>query len=409
MKLKDFRNSVIEAYNDWLNHLIKNRLHLLLVNKATLNNIIRFGESQAHFICEFTGTIEPKHGLRISTSYSNKPERIKSTEDFFIKGLRVNTGNAKPSKFQSLSCLSFVDESFWHLVDQEKTPLSPTVVDFSWFNLDTIYGYLFLKEITLGCYINNILNFRFISTAFVFNRKLPSHEIKKILKEYLYVQDFNLTQDNHLGDNSLNWLMGRVPGLNIYGFSNIKNFALQVQSLSIENIKEKQIDDYFENHKNIVCSLFGYTRLLGQVKLKFQDSSNYFQPDYIGQRFDGNCDIIDLKKGVVSSNSITRSIRTKGGIIKRVRFIDYINELIAQLHDYKNYFSNGENKAWAAKELGIKIDPESIRLIGLVGNMNNYKEAEVKKALQPFKKNIFIISYCSFIQFVNYMENKRKN
>lgn len=408
MKLKDFRNTVIEAYNNWLNHLIKNRLLLLLVNRATLNNIIRFGESQDHFICEFTGTIEPKEGLRISASYSNKTEKVISTEDFFIKGLRTKTDSAEPSFFQSYSCLSFVDENFRHLVDQEETPLSPSVGDFGWFNLNTS-GYLFLKEITLGCYINNILNFRYISTGFVFNRKLPGSEIRKILKKYLYVQDFNLTQDNHLGDNSLNWMIGKVPGLNIYGFNNLKNFALQIQSLSIEIIKEQQIDNYFENHKNLLCSLFGYTRLRGQIKLKIQNSTNYFQPDYIGQKYDGYCDIIDLKKGVIPSNSLTRSIRSKRGIIKRVRFIDYVNELIAQLHDYKDYFSNPENKAWAAKELGIKIDPESIRLIGLVGNMNNYKEAEVKKALQPFKKNIFIISYGSFIQFVNYMENKRKN
>jgi hypothetical protein len=99
--------------------------------------------------------------------------------------------------------------------------------------------------------------------------------------------------------------------------------------------------------------------------------------------------VLDIKTGATKYESITKSKKSgKNGKV-RMRFIDYASELIAQLKDYERYFSYEENIKYAHETYGIKI--RDLKLIGVIGNYNNFDRGEVDSSLD--KENVLVFSY----------------
>ena len=95
-----------------------------------------------------------------------------------------------------------------------------------------------------------------------------------------------------------------------------------------------------------------------------------------------------------------RGKKTKNGGFVRVRFNDYVSELISQLKDYERYFSYAENHNWSIVNKKIRIDPERLKLIGIVGNYNNFDRIQVNKALMAYDKRIAILSYNDLVNLM---------
>lgn len=114
----------------------------------------------------------------------------------------------------------------------------------------------------------------------------------------------------------------------------------------------------------------------------------YIQPDLMLEREDGNYDICDLKTVIASKKRIT-----KGQHCRR-RFIDYVEEGIAQLANYDDYFRFKKNADWAWSEYKVKVN--SPRLILIVGNYENASRAEIEEAIRRLKSNYQIIDYDTF-------------
>jgi hypothetical protein len=121
------------------------------------------------------------------------------------------------------------------------------------------------------------------------------------------------------------------------------------------------------------------------IEKKYENPDEDSKPDYLMERLDGKFDILDLKTGAIRYKSLT-----KGGKA-RIRFVDYVDELVAQLVVYKRYFGSLANKEWAYEKYGIQTD--NIRLIGIVGNQNNFIQKEVSAALKKYADEIVILSY----------------
>jgi len=75
-----------------------------------------------------------------------------------------------------------------------------------------------------------------------------------------------------------------------------------------------------------------------------------------------------------------------------------VSDLIGQLDTYKRYFEQEKNKEWALKKYGVKI--KNPRLIGIVGNYDNFLQDEVDLVLRQYKDDIVIISYSDLINLL---------
>lgn len=109
---------------------------------------------------------------------------------------------------------------------------------------------------------------------------------------------------------------------------------------------------------------------------------------------------MDLKTGAIKLKSLTKGKKLKKGQKIRLRFVDYVNELISQLEEYKGYFKHKDNIQFIKNEYGLDVDIENMKLIGLVGNQNNFDTSEVDSALRPYKNYIKIISYYDLANMV---------
>ena len=113
-------------------------------------------------------------------------------------------------------------------------------------------------------------------------------------------------------------------------------------------------------------------------------------PDCILLHADGSFDICDLKLPLLNRTSLTKGERN------RRRFVDSVEEGIAQLAHYKDYFADEINAAKAAKLYGIRRTG-SPRMVLIVGNEENFDSSKVKEAsrrLQPFE----LMSYDTVLQ-----------
>ena len=107
-------------------------------------------------------------------------------------------------------------------------------------------------------------------------------------------------------------------------------------------------------------------------------------------RADGGYDILDLKKALIPSVTV--------GTKNRLRFSAYATELIAQLDGYRRYFSSPENGSWM-RDQGI-VAAANLRLIGIVGNHNNFDRNNVDIAIGPYRDNLAIISYSEVVNLL---------
>ncbi len=110
------------------------------------------------------------------------------------------------------------------------------------------------------------------------------------------------------------------------------------------------------------------------------------RPDLFLQRRDGSFDICDFKLAKLDKKSLTRGPR------KRRRFVDYINEGISQLNNYKYYFSFRKNLENALHIHGIYVN--NPRLILIAGSYENINKQEVLEACRSFQ-DVTIIDYDS--------------
>ena len=121
------------------------------------------------------------------------------------------------------------------------------------------------------------------------------------------------------------------------------------------------------------------------------DEEKAINPDLLIRRQDGFYDIYDLKTAVLDRTRITK------GAKRRRRFIDYVEEGIAQLAHYRSYFTSERNAAHAFAKYGVRVSKPNLILV--VGNYDNAKPRELEEASRKLG-GISIIDYDSLLQSV---------
>jgi hypothetical protein len=171
--------------------------------------------------------------------------------------------------------------------------------------------------------------------------------------------------------------------------------AGQLQNLYLfPHLHETIIGEFLKSHPEIIHKSlstkdFIYEPYLLWVEGPGENKDEAINPDLLVERSDGFYDIYDLKTAALTKLKITKGLR------RRRRFIDYVQEGIAQLANYREYFSYSNNRAYAKEKYGIEISDPNLTLI--VGNYENANLKEIQEACRPLD-NINIMDYDSLVQ-----------
>jgi hypothetical protein len=236
----------------------------------------------------------------------------------------------------------------------------------------------FINKCVLLSRKENFFRFRYVLNAILFNKNTNNEEFEKYL--------IDLITETPSDDTKLMGISFSKKQL-----GDLIEVSIQFASLFLTpDVTEKMIDLFISKHKNYFNLIFNSNTILNQMDLKWiegnpDSTEKYIKPDMFISRKDGYYDICDLKLPLLQKETIT-----KGGH-KRRRFIDYINEGISQLANYREYFNYENNRIYAEKKYGIKIN--NPKLILIVGNYENFHIDEINEALRPYEKDIIIMDY----------------
>jgi Domain of unknown function (DUF4263) len=195
----------------------------------------------------------------------------------------------------------------------------------------------------------------------------------------------------------------------LFGVHYVSHIKHQSQLLSgqfanmflVPGIRETSIGEFLRTNPDIVHQAFECNSFVYEPELEWIEGNEKYpeeksiNPDLMIERADGFFDVVDLKTIADKSRSITK------GPHKRRRFIDYVNEGIAQLNNYKDYFSYEKNRIHAFSKYKIKVsDPKPYLVVGSYDNVN---DEEIKEASRSYKDELVIIDYDTLNSF--YLKN----
>ncbi len=169
----------------------------------------------------------------------------------------------------------------------------------------------------------------------------------------------------------------------------------QLQSLYLTpRLHETTIGEFINQHPTFVKRTLQTDRFVYEPYLEWVDETakgtdHAINPDLVFENKNKFYDILDLKTALLEKRSLTKGAR------RRRRFIDAVNEGVAQLANYAEYFQYEDNRAHALSKYDISV--ESPRLYLIIGHFDNTRRQEVEEALRPYK-NLTVFDYDSLVQ-----------
>lgn len=392
-----FKNFFDEFFKSIFQDVVHHRIEIK--GEFSFPNLIRIAESPNHFIIEFLGTVKIKNQDEINISVPSSCEKIGATSNFFSSGLHVNNKltaifNVENARLFSLSDLTLTTDYDKDIFIKKinfpisKTKIKSANVDIA-LNIGSGCKSAYFRRINIIIAETFKIHFRFISTAFVVEKTINEQTLRNWLLDRVSQSRNSVNRD--------------ILGLNIDSRSSLETFSKELLSLTDQGVKELILDKFLQKHIKFFVEALGYKDGLSQKSLKWiekihADDPDESIPDYLMLREDGYYDILDLKTSALKYESLV-----VGGK-KRTRFNAYVSDLIAQLVVYERYFEGDLNSQWAKEEYGIEVS--NPRLVGIVGNYDNFEKEEISLALRQYKDNIIILSYNDLI---NLLRNLNRN
>jgi hypothetical protein len=159
-------------------------------------------------------------------------------------------------------------------------------------------------------------------------------------------------------------------------------------------LRETTIGDFLNTHPSILLRGFSARRYVYEPHLPWIESAgahteSAINPDLILEREDERYDVYDLKTAALDRASLTKGPRS------RRRFIDYVEEGIAQLANYGEYFAFAKNREYAQAKYNISVEHPQLTLV--VGSFENANPEEITEASRKLK-HITLIDYDTLTQ-----------
>ncbi|EMG3206458.1 DUF4263 domain-containing protein [Klebsiella pneumoniae] len=244
------------------------------------------------------------------------------------------------------------------------------------FNDDT--ASCLVSECMVSYVSNNFYRLRYIHQLMIFNAKLNESDIDSDMN-YFLTNDESQTFGVHYfpGELDLSWVKA----------SYLMNLVLN------DKIHETTIGDYLNDHSDIILKALGYKNIVYEPSLEWIEKTPdnpdvYINPDALLQRRDDFYDICDFKKALAKRKSLTKAER------RRRRFVDDVNEGLAQLDNYEEYFTFALNAKHALDRFNVKV--ASPNKILIIGSIENAKQDEIEQSLRG-RVNTLVVDYDSLV------------
>ena len=226
------------------------------------------------------------------------------------------------------------------------------------------------------------------------NRKENVVRCKNILSACIVKNSISKTQLSELFTGTIR--DNEVKGVHTVGDAGLRLIVGgQLQSMfPFPGLREPTIGESLRLHPDVVKKAFKtehfeYEPYLEWIEHDGTCADKAINPDLLVKRNDGYYDIYDLKTAVLDRKSVTKANR------KRRRFIDYVEEGISQLANYREYFEYPKNAEFAKIKYGIEVN--NPRLVLVVGSWENVDIDEVNQACRKYR-NVQVIDYDTVCQ-----------
>lgn len=329
-----------------------------------------------YFVVELIGADESFRNLRHKTHkeasiyrYMSQFDDFKSLQPaFIISGSNFTFKNLCISHQIDLNSLI----SRFPILEIYKTRIQDSASQGSVIDFSKDFKFTVLENCLLVNNFKSLVRCKNILCAFIVGRSISQSEFRNLFDNYV---DGNVVKGIH----------------NVTFRDRNKIIAGQLQSMYFfPGLRETTIGEFLSQHPDIVkkafkTSHFHYEPYLEWIQHDGTVDDHAINPDLMIKRSDGFYDIYDLKTALLNKNSITKDQR------KRRRFIDYVEEGVAQLVNYEEYFKYPENSKFAKQK--YDIDVKNPRLTLVVGNYDNCNDQEIKQACRRYPPHINIINY----------------
>lgn len=353
-----------------------------LDGRVLFPNLALFTETDDHFILELLGATDDFTRLKPFLHKCSSTSRYLGQFDVQEKAPLFELGarNTEISTFllSREVDLDAVKRRFGFIADQWGTTLDRKGGDGGLFSFTPTFQ---------SCFINNCL---------VVNKHNEIYRLKYILHAIIVGKKHGIEEYSADLFNKLNKPQRTTNDL--YGIHYVPKPPYEYLALSgqfanvflLPELRETRIGEFLKRHpqfinKALLCKGYLYNARFQWIEGNPNPDEKYIQPDLMLRRADGFFDICDLKTALLDRRRIT-----KGSHCRR-RFIDNVDEGIAQLANYEDYFKFRLNAEWAWSKHKVKIKDPNMILI--VGSYENASKAEIDEATRKLRPNYQIIDY----------------
>ncbi|ALA55071.1 DUF4263 domain-containing protein [Shouchella clausii] len=364
-------------------------------------NILLFTKTEEHFIFELIGAQEKYTGLTV------KQHIAKNTNEYLyqFKEDPKQFAQGKPIVTFTGSCHGIVSGKLARRSDEKKFEERFGKIDKQGVRLvidDKNDGPLIsFAEDFLSCYLVDVM---------LINNQSEVYRVKDILSMMIVSHNYskrNLTEElEYLLRFPVNYT-NELFGIKYCESEDIEKLQLASQFANlflIPGLRETSIGEFIKLNGSFLKSAFECSDFLYEKEFLWLEGNpdpleKSINPDLLIKRSDGLYDICDLKTPKLDKKNLTQ------GGHKRRRFHDYIDEGLAQLANYDEYFTFSKNIDWAYKEYKVRMDNPLLYLI--VGNYENLNSEHIREASRHLKDRYRIIDFDTlYSMYINKSLNK---
>lgn len=382
MLFEKFSDEIKTLLTNYLNHVyrcqIEGRLDSL-GGRTLYPNILLLTHCDGYYIAELIGANEKFNGLTIKKQKEKSVYRYLSQFDE-SKPDPMFTLNGAGHRYIHL-CLSHdvdyqeVSKRFPH-IDLYETKIGRIDGRGSIFDFGDNFESCSIENCVLINRSSNVFRCKSILAAYFFKSSVSKTRLSELFAELIRGEEVSCV---HTAE-------GQAQRLIVGG---------QLQSMVLSNnLHETTIGEFIKLHPEVFKTAFNTEHFEYEPYLEWLDhdgtcTDTAINPDLLVKRRDGFYDIYDLKTAALNRASLTKSNRS------RRRFIDYVEEGISQLANYREYFEYKLNSEHAKAKYGIEVnDP---KLVLVVGTWENLDIEEVNQACRKYR-NVQVVDYDTVCQ-----------
>lgn len=220
-------------------------------------------------------------------------------------------------------------------------------------------------------------------------------------------EDYTLENANKRATEDVNWYLGLSSlGMTLFPQNEelsrrLEEFSRRISEfrrlISKNEVKEKDIQKFLEANPKFLSFGNKYVRFVARVLLKRKDKPDLIPDFFLERAIDGFYDILDIKLP-------RKTILT--GIAQRKRFTAEVEDAIAQVSEYREYFDEDTYRQEAETKYNIKALKPDVMI--LVGNGSNMEREDLLRINDRYRY-VKIVTYEDILKQASYhLEYLRK-